>query len=187
MNATRAATSVYCHCRLICWLFSWLIDYKACDLKRPLKRQKHPICVGRWGDWRTSLALSRSLAVSGSNTTTSVSRRLRGPDALLNVLMWLNVPSKTTTLGREISFVWFFLMGGWVVWVSALVCPLKTDKDCLMVLLAHTKTAQLVQQLNLSWTIRRQPAWLSAAQISSNRNNNVAFNAKYNEGISLCH
>lgn len=44
------------------------------------------------------------------------SERTYTPDALLNVLMWLNVPSKTTSLGREISFVW----------VSVLVCPLRT-------------------------------------------------------------
>lgn len=32
------------------------------------------------------------------------SERTYAPDVLLNVLMWLNVPSEATTLGREISF-----------------------------------------------------------------------------------
>lgn len=104
----------------------------------------------------TCLACCRSLAISPAptqNQRLKKSERTYVPDALLNVLMWLNVPSKTTTLGGEISFVWF----------CVLVCPLKTDKDCLMVLLAQTMTAQLVELLNASlWTIRPEPTWLSA-------------------------
>lgn len=116
----------------------------------------------------TCLACCRPLAPDPTRTQNQClkkSARTCIPDVLPNVLMRLNVPSKTTTLRRN---------GLWgVAWVNVLVWPRKTNNESLMALLAHTKTVQLVQLMNAQLlTIRPEHTWLSAKQISGNISNN---------------
>jgi len=85
-------------------------------------------------------------------------------DVLLNVLIWLLVPSEPTALGREISFARGCLGR----------CPALTSEHKQ----GLSSGPQASTELIIVWTIRPEPP--DCKQITHNSKNNWTFHAKYN-------